>query len=35
VRMPKPFKVRAKGIVQYQYFTVDPGFKRDVWVRAT
>jgi peroxiredoxin len=35
VRMPKPFKVRATGIVQYQYFTIDPGFKHDVWVRAT
>jgi thiol-disulfide isomerase/thioredoxin len=35
VRMPKPFKVRATGIVQYQYFTIDPGFKHDVWVRAS
>jgi peroxiredoxin len=35
VRMPKPFKVRATGMVQYQYFTIDPGFKHDVWIRAT
>ena len=35
VRMPKPFKVRATGIVQYQYFTIDPGFKHDVWIRAS
>lgn len=33
--MPKEFKVPAKGIVQYQYFTVDPGFKEDKWVRAS
>jgi thiol-disulfide isomerase/thioredoxin len=35
VRMPKPFKVRATGIVQYQYFSIDPGFKHDVWIRAS
>jgi len=35
VRMPKPFKVRATGIVQYQYFTIDPGFKHDVWIRES
>jgi thiol-disulfide isomerase/thioredoxin len=34
VKMPKPYKVAAKGIIEYQYFIVDPGFKHDVWVRA-
>ena len=34
VRMPEPFTVPAKGIVPYQYFTVDPGFKEDKWVRS-
>jgi peroxiredoxin len=33
--MPKPFTVPAKGTVQYQYFTLDPGFKEDKWVRAS
>jgi peroxiredoxin len=35
ITMPKPFTVPAKGMVQYQYFTVDPGFKEDKWVRAS
>jgi peroxiredoxin len=34
VRMPQPFTVPAKGIVPYQYFTVDPGFTEDKWVRS-
>ncbi len=34
VRMPQPFAVPAKGVVPYQYFVVDPGFKEDVWVRC-
>jgi len=29
----KPFTVPAEGKVEYQYFTADPGFKEDVWVR--
>jgi hypothetical protein len=32
--MPKAFKVPATGIVDYQYFIVDPGFKHDVWIKA-
>ncbi|HZV07114.1 MAG TPA: redoxin domain-containing protein [Gemmataceae bacterium] len=35
VVMPKPFTVPAEGTVPYQYFTVDPGFKEDKWVRAS
>lgn len=28
------FEVPATGVVEYQYFTVDPGFTQDVWVKA-
>lgn len=30
----KPYAVPAEGVVQYQYFHVDPGFKEDKWVKA-
>jgi len=30
----QPFDVPAEGDVRYQYFTVDPGFKEDKWVKA-
>jgi peroxiredoxin len=30
----KPFEVPATGEVKYQYFTVDPGFTDDKWVKA-
>ncbi len=30
----EPFEVPAEGVVEYQYFTVDPGFKEDKWVQA-
>jgi peroxiredoxin len=32
--MAKEFKVPATGVVDYQRFLVDPGFKEDVWVQA-
>jgi peroxiredoxin len=28
----EPFGVPARGIVEYQYFVVDPGFEEDTWV---
>jgi hypothetical protein len=28
------FPIPAEGVVQYQYFKVDPGFKEDTWVQA-
>ncbi|WP_298867389.1 redoxin domain-containing protein, partial [uncultured Gimesia sp.] len=28
----KPFVVPKEGVVEYQYFVVDPGFKEDKWV---
>jgi hypothetical protein len=28
------FKIPASGVVPYQYFKVDPGFKEDTWVQA-
>ena len=30
----KDFKIPAAGVVPYQYFKVDPGFKEDTWVQA-
>ncbi|MFO0945766.1 MAG: redoxin domain-containing protein [Planctomycetota bacterium] len=29
-----PFKVPAQGVLDYKYYTVNPGFKKDVWVKA-
>ena len=35
VKMRKrPFRVKANGTIGYQYFKVDPGFKKDMWVKA-
>ncbi len=28
----QPFQVAAEGVIDYQYFVVDPGFDHDVWV---
>jgi hypothetical protein len=33
-RMPQPFSVPAKGVVEYQHFTIDPGFMEDRWIKA-
>ncbi|MBP3959974.1 redoxin domain-containing protein [Gemmata sp. G18] len=33
-QIPTAFAVPAEGIIEYQNFIVDPGFKTDVWVRA-
>jgi peroxiredoxin len=33
--MPEPFRVPAEGTVPYQYFTVDPGFAEDKWIKAS
>ena len=30
----KPFSVKAKGAVRYQYFVVDPLWKEDKWIKA-
>ncbi|MCA9126013.1 MAG: redoxin domain-containing protein [Planctomycetales bacterium] len=30
----QPFKVPSHGVVEYQYFVVDPGFDEDRWVSA-
>lgn len=29
----KPFAVPADGVVDYQYYTVDPGWKEDKWIQ--
>ena len=34
IKMPAPFTVPATGVVDYKYFTVDPGFTHDVWFRG-
>jgi len=31
-KMPEPFTVPASGVVEYKYFTIDPGFTQDVWI---
>jgi len=33
-RMPQAFHVPAKGVVEYQHFTIDPGFTEDKWIKA-
>jgi peroxiredoxin len=30
----RPFKVPSAGDVRYQYFQVDPGFEKDIWVNG-
>ncbi|MBL9125031.1 MAG: redoxin domain-containing protein [Planctomycetaceae bacterium] len=30
----KPFQVPAEGVVDYIYYTVDPGFTEDKWIKA-
>lgn len=30
----KPFTVAAEGVIEYQYFVVDPGYEQDVWIKA-
>jgi peroxiredoxin/mono/diheme cytochrome c family protein len=32
---PKPYLVPARGVLDYQKFTVDPGFTEDKWVTAS
>jgi peroxiredoxin len=34
IPIPKPFTVPADGVIDYQYFEVDPGFNKDMWVKA-
>ncbi|RME04663.1 MAG: thiol-disulfide isomerase [Deltaproteobacteria bacterium] len=33
VEMEEPFIVPAEGVLDYQYFLVDPGLKEDVWLQ--
>lgn len=35
LKMPAPYVVPAKGVVDYQYFEMDPGFDDDVWVKGS
>ncbi len=34
IQMEEDYKVPATGVLSYKKFTVDPGFKEDMWVRA-
>jgi peroxiredoxin len=34
IYMPQPFDVPATGIVPYQNFVIDPGWKKDRWISA-
>jgi peroxiredoxin len=31
----EPYKVPAEGVVDYQFYTVDPGWTTDKWIQAT
>ncbi|MBX9791828.1 MAG: redoxin domain-containing protein [Pirellulales bacterium] len=31
----RPFEIPAEGVVAYQWFYVDPGFREEKWLRAT
>ena len=30
----EPFKIPAEGVIEYKYYTVDPGFTEDKWVQS-
>ena len=32
--VPKPFKVKATGTIDYQFFVIDAGFTEDKWIQA-
>ena len=32
--IPKPFKVKATGSIEYQFFVIDTGFTEDKWIQA-
>ena len=34
VSMAAPFTIPAQGVIEYQSFVVDPGFKEDAWIQA-
>lgn len=34
LELPVAFRVPPTGVLPYKYFVVDPGFERDVWVKA-
>ena len=33
-QIPKPFKVKATGTIDYQFFVVETGFTEDKWIQA-
>jgi peroxiredoxin len=34
VMRDEPYRVAAEGVIDYQYFAVDPGFTEDKWIQA-
>ncbi len=34
VDIGKDYKIKADGVIDYQYFKIDPGFTEDTWVQA-
>lgn len=34
IDMGADFKIPAEGVIRYQYYTLDPGFKEDKWIQA-
>jgi len=34
IDMGAEYKIPAEGVIRYQYYTVDPGFKEDKWVQS-
>jgi peroxiredoxin len=33
-QIPKPYKVKATGTIEYQFFVIDTGFTEDKWIQA-
>jgi hypothetical protein len=34
LKMSKPYKVKATGTIEYQFFVIDTGFTEDKWIQA-
>lgn len=34
LKVPEPFSVPAEGVLDYQEFTLDPGFTEDTWIQG-
>lgn len=34
IPIPRPHEILAEGVVPYQYFVIDPGWKEETWIQA-